>query len=438
MIKRLPMRRIFLFGLVVLFLGLISCGSRPSVSASSSEVPLIDVEAAMADLQPALKLSDFGKDVCYIPLETNDSCQVSLVSVKVFDGNIVVSSRQFVVLNFDKETGRFIAQLGHRGEDPEGYWGLTPYYNESNGLFYFERLPNQLQKYDAQGKYRGKALVPTPPERPCAYAFEDSLVIGYYDMPSYTQHHAWQLSCFTERGELKDSVLRAPDLMPSQRDDKVVGMMWLSMAQINFTMDAAGVPWIDLQSRFPLWKCGGQVRLKEGFGDTIFTLKDHHRLVPAYAFRYGDLALNAKSRREGKSRGKLVAYAVLETPEKIFFKAVRGLYESVLERHVATPGENGRVDLPDFELYNGIYDKQTGITRMAPEAGGIVDDLSGDLSFEIRSCSSPQGEFVFSLEAHEVVAWLEKHPEAKDNPRLAPLLEVKEGDNPVVVIVADK
>ena len=432
------MRRIFLFGLVVLFLGLISCGSRPSVSASSSEVPLIDVEAAMADLQPALKLSDFGKDVCYIPLETNDSCQVSLVSVKVFDGNIVVSSRQFVVLNFDKETGRFIAQLGHRGEDPEGYWGLTPYYNESNGLFYFERLPNQLQKYDAQGKYRGKALVPTPPERPCAYAFEDSLVIGYYDMPSYTQHHAWQLSRFTERGELKDSVLRAPDLMPSQRDDKVVGMMWLSMAQINFTMDAAGVPWIDLQSRFPLWKCGGQVRLKEGFGDTIFTLKDHHRLVPAYAFRYGDLALDAKSRREGKSRGKLVAYAVLETPEKIFFKAVRGLYESVLERHVATPGENGRVDLPDFELYNGIYDKQTGITRMAPEAGGIVDDLTGDLSFEIRSCSSPQGEFVFSLEAHEVVAWLEKHPEATDNPRLAPLLEVKEGDNPVVVIVADK
>ena len=81
------MRRIFLFGLVVLFLGLISCGSRPSVSTSPSEVPLIDVEAAMADLQPALKLSDFGKDVRYIPLETNDSCQVSLVSVKVFDGN---------------------------------------------------------------------------------------------------------------------------------------------------------------------------------------------------------------------------------------------------------------------------------------------------------------------------------------------------------------
>ena len=300
-------------------------------------------------------------------------------------------------------------------------------------MFYFERLPDQLQKYDAQGKYRGKALIPTPPERPCAYAFEDSLVIGYHDI-----HNSRQLSCFTERGELKDSVLRVPDLMPLQRDEKVFGMMRPSMGKINFTIDAAGVVWIDLQSSLPLWKCEGRVRFKEGFGDTIFTLKDHHRLVPAYVFWYGDWALDAKSRRAGKSRGKLVAYAILESPEKIFFKAVSGFYESVIEIRAAAKGKSGKVDLPGFDIYNGIYDKQTGITRMAPEAGGIVDDLTGDLPFEIRSCSSPQGEFVFSLEAHEVVPWLEAHPEAKDNPRLAPLLKVKEEDNPVVVIVSDK
>ena len=422
------------FSFVTLLLGLASCGSRPNSSASSPAVPVIDVEAAMADLQPALKLSDFGIDVRYIPLETDDTCLVSLGFVKVFDGNIVVSSKQnYVVLNFDKETGRFIAQLGHRGEDPEGYWGLTPYYNESNSLFYFERLPDQLQKYDAQGKYRGKVLIPTPPERPCAYAFEDSLVIGYHDI-----QHDRQLSCFTERGELKDSVLRVPDLMPLQRDEKVFGMMRPSMGKINFTIDAAGVVWIDLQSSLPLWKCEGRVRFKEGFGDTIFTLKDHHRLVPAYVFWYGDWALDAKSRRAGKSRGKLVAYAILESPEKIFFKAVSGFYESVIEIRAAAKGKSGKVDLPGFDIYNGIYDKQTGITRMALEAGGIVDDLTGDLPFEIRSCSSPQGEFVFSLEAHEVVPWLEAHSEAKDNPRLAPLLKVKEEDNPVVVIVSDK
>ena len=426
------------FSLVVLFLTLASCRSRPHSPASAEGVPVIDIEAAMEDLQPALKLSDFGAGVRYIPLETHDSCLVSLGNVQVFDSNIVVSSRQLVVFNFDKGTGRFMTQLGHRGEDPEGYWGLTAYYNESNGLFYFERLPNQLQKYDAQGRYRGKALIPTPPERPCAYAFEDSLVIGYYDMPSYASHHARQLSCFTERGELQDSVSRTAELMPPPRDNKVVGMMWLNMGQINFTIDAAGVPWVDLQSAHPLWKCEGQVRVKEGFGDTIFTLKDHDRLVPAYVFHYGDRALDAESRQKGKSRDKLVAYAVLETPEKIFFKAVSDLYESLIEIREAAKGKSGKVDLPDFKEYNGIYDKRTGVTRMAPGEGGIVDDWTGNLSFKMQSCSSPQREFVFSLEAHDVAAWLEAHPEAKDSPKWAPLLKVQMEDNPVVVIVSAK
>lgn len=421
-----------------MFLSLASCGSHPHSSASSGEVPVIDIEAAMEDLQPVLNLSDFGADVRYIPLETNDTCLVALGTARVFDSNIVVSSRQFVVLNFDKETGRFIAQLGHRGEDPEGYWGLTAYYNEYNGLFYFERLSNQLQKYDAQGRYRGKALIPTPPERPIAYVFEDSLVIGYYDMLPYTFPYARLLSCFTDRGNLLDSVLRTSDLMPSQRDDKVAGMMRLGMGRINFTIDAAGVPWIDLQGSCPLWTCGEQVRLKEGFGDTIFTLKNHNRLVPAYVFHYGDRALDAKARQEGKSRDKLVAYAVLETSEKIFFKAVSHLYESLIERRGAAKGKSGKVDLPGFKEYNGIYDKQTGVTRMAPGEGGVVDDLTGNLSFKMQSCSSPQGEFVFSLEAQDIVAWREENPEAKDNPQLAPLLKVQEEDNPVLVIVSNK
>lgn len=133
-----------------------------------------------------------------------------------------------------------------------------------------------------------------------------------------------------------------------------------------------------------------------------------------------------------------MAYAVLETPEKIYFKAVSDLYESVVERLGAVPGKDGKVNLPGFKLYNGIYDKQSGVTRMAPEKGGIVDDLTGDLPYQIRSCSLPQGEFVFSLEAHDMVAWQEEHPEAKDSPKLAPLLKVQMVDNPVVVIVSAK
>ena len=73
---------------------------------------------------------------------------------------------------------------------------------------------------------------------------------------------------------------------------------------------------------------------------------------------------------------------------------------------------------------------------MAPEKEGIVDDITGGLPFRIQCVSSSDGAFVGVLDANEVVEWLEAHTEGEDNPRLAPLLKVKEEDNPVVVIVS--
>ena len=90
-----------------------------------------------------------------------------------------------------------------------------------------------------------------------------------------------------------------------------------------------------------------------------------------------------------------------------------------------------------FEVYNGIYDKRTETVSMASQESGIVDDIHGFLPFNPIGRSS-QGELVGILEAQDIVAWFDEHPEAKDNPKLAPLLKVQEEDNPVVVIVSDK
>lgn len=421
------MKGLSFWGIVTLFGGLVACGSRPHSSVSAEGVPVINVEAAMEDLQPALKLSDFGESIRYVPLETTDSCLVALWGVKIFGNHLAVtSSIPGVTFNFNKETGRYVAQLGHRGNDPEGYWGTTPYYNEGNGLFYFERLPNQLQRYDAQGKYHGKAWIPTPPEMPVAFVFEDSLVIGFHEMPSYAPNQKRLLTCFTEKGVLKDSVQRSESMMSFLKESTSLGMVRISLGKIEYVLNVpTDEVWVDLQSSCPLWKCEGKVRVKEGLCDTIFTLENHRDLIPAYVFHMGKYALSPQARREGKSRDKLVPYAVLETSEKIFFKAVGNLYETVRTRS----------NKEAYQLYNGIYDKRTGVTRMAPEKGGIVDDLTGDLSYEIWACGSPQKEFVFSLEAHDIVAWQEEHPEAKENPKLAPLLKVQMEDNPVVVIV---
>lgn len=51
-------------------------------------------------------------------------------------------------LLFDKETGKFICSVGHRGDDPEAYSSTCGYLNSKNQLLYFNRDPNQLVKYD--------------------------------------------------------------------------------------------------------------------------------------------------------------------------------------------------------------------------------------------------------------------------------------------------
>lgn len=60
---------------------------------------------------------------------------------------------------------------------------------------------------------------------------------------------------------------------------------------------------------------------------------------------------------------------------------------------------------------------------MAPTDGTFRDDIAGFMPYETSL-----------IEAYKVTAWLEEHPEASQNPALAPLLQVKEEDNPVIVI----
>ncbi len=439
------MRRIFLFGLVVLFLGLISCGSRPSVSASSSEVPFIDVEAAMADLQPALKLSDFGKEVRYVPLETNDSCLLSgNVGVGLTDSCLVVSTNYGLiplVYSFERESGRFISQVGHFGEDSTGYTSPAWFYNEQDGLLYFVRNPNQLQKYDRYGRYQGRMPVWVQSELPFSFIFIDSLALGYHKAPmDKTVSHSKVLSVFDKNGVEVDSVLRTSfEAISKEVESKSTAIFSLFGTDVHVSVNKDNTVDIDLSSSrgSALWNCGGEIRLKDGLNDTIYAWNPDKGLRPSVVFRLGRWRLDEESWQRNDSRDKLLVLGVRETENKLYFRCLNRPFETLREATVRLfSGGGNPFDLLFSEVYHGVYDKQTGLTRMAPWGKGILDDLNGFLPFEVGS--NTQSEFVGILKADKIVAWLEKHPEAKGTPRLAPLLEVKGEDNPVVVIVSDK
>ena len=84
----------------------------------------IDVLPAF-DNQTELKVSHLGKNIRYVPLETTDSsligssCKVNLLGDKIM---VTYGTRtESHCFLFDAESGKYLREIGHKGEDPRGY-----------------------------------------------------------------------------------------------------------------------------------------------------------------------------------------------------------------------------------------------------------------------------------------------------------------------------
>ena len=399
------MKRKFLFS----FLGaclLAACAD--TARQPAGDMAVIDVAAAMDNLAP-LKLSELGATVRYVPLQTTDSCLIGNKPTLTVAGDYILVQSGEECLAFDKQTGRFVAAIGHRGEDPQAYSNAFPHYNGQNGLVYFVRYPDKLQQYDLAGRYVGQTTVPTPPAIPSDFAFADTAVVGYYSNIAQQGSNGRSLLLFSGQGTVLDTVPAIlPPLPPMQtKDIAAINITKVGLAAMAYTRFQDGTASGNLIGCPTLWACDGEIHFKEQFIDTVYALKGN-RLQPVLAFHTGKWRLGAEARQEASdTNDKLLPVTVLETPDKVFFQCARG-----------------------------IYDKPAGTTRMASAKDGLTDDLNQFLPFTPQACS-PQGEYVGYLSAEDVVVWMEDHPEAKNNSALAPLVGVKAEDNPVVVIVTD-
>lgn len=393
-----------------------ACTGTPQ--SSTAELCSIDVAGAMEG--PAeLKLSELGSDVRYVSLETTDSCLVGgNPDILLLDEEIVVFSRQ-TCLVFDKESGKFLSKVGHLGDDPEAYSTAAPTYNDANGLLYFMRRPGKLQKYDLQGNYRGSVTIPTPPDSPSDFCFTDSSIIGHY--ANIVGDNGRALLLFNEAGEQIDTVPSLLPVLPDRGIDDInsinvkrqgnAGIILTTFQSGDASASIAGIPF--------LWKSDNEIRYKESFNDTIYTVEGN-TLTPYIAFSTGKWHWGAEARTESKDNEKrLLVGCVFETDNTIFFQCIRGLY----------------TDEP--ETFNGIYDRKTNTTRMYAEKEGIKDDLNGFIAFRPKAYSA-QGEYGMIVDAGKVMTWMEENPEAAENEKLSVLKELTDDSNPVVIITVPK
>ncbi|MDR0573533.1 MAG: DUF4934 domain-containing protein [Tannerella sp.] len=175
------MRRILIITTILLLFSF----SVSSQKNNAVNPAVIDVESGLKNLS-RLKVSDLGKTIRYIPLETPDDGLIGKSPVvKALKNYIVVEYGSLLsrgaCLLFAKEDGRFIAEIGHAGQDPEAYTDCFSWADEKEEFLYFERKPNQLIKYDMKGNFCGKIEFPSS-GLASYYLITDSEIVGYLNI----------------------------------------------------------------------------------------------------------------------------------------------------------------------------------------------------------------------------------------------------------------
>ena len=118
------MKKQIMLGGLLLLLG--SC--TPQNKANDPNA--IDIAVSLEHLTE-LKTSQLGKQIRYIPLETTDSSLIgNSYSIKLSKDHIFVSTNGRC-LSFNKQTGKYLGSIGHKGEDKS----VDLVYNKENNTW---------------------------------------------------------------------------------------------------------------------------------------------------------------------------------------------------------------------------------------------------------------------------------------------------------------
>lgn len=391
---------------------------------TTGDLNTIDIAGSFEQFSE-LKVSQLGKNIRYVPLETTDSSLIgNSYTIKLLDNKILVTTGSNCLL-FDKQTGKFLRSVGHRGDDPEGYSEPNCYINPQTGNIYFNRQPNKLVKYSQEGKYLGDVTLPQSLSQSFYAVFADSIITGYFG-ESFASSPT-NLLYFNEKGEKKDSVAQFSKsaTLTSTNDIASISVLKGKSGRESYGMlGYNGTIYLGYKNGnnaflpiyYPtLWHSGKDIHFRETFGDTIYQIKGN-TAHPYLTFNAGQRQMPAEKagKKEGTEEYVVTTY-LMETPKNIYFECAQDLYNKA-------------------KIFSGIYNKENGTTSMNKQQEGLTDDLSHFMPF-FPETFSEQGEYASILEVGTIEEWLEKNPEVAKEGKLSFLNELNEDSNPVCVIV---
>ena len=122
---------------------------------TSTDLPyLVDIEQNLTSSK-SVPLSSIGKELQYIPLETNPNCMLERIAHISFSEDFMFIADYDKILQFDRK-GKFLRQIGANGRGPGEYIGITSCCIDQKNRRVFVNQCNsgcEILEYDFNGSF---------------------------------------------------------------------------------------------------------------------------------------------------------------------------------------------------------------------------------------------------------------------------------------------
>lgn len=397
-------RSIYLLMAASFLLFLTSCQSNPDKSESivENKAPYTIRLAAAEEAKKEVPLSDFAKSIEYVRLESNEESLIGRGPHFYVAGDQIISSAFRQIQLFNKSDGSFIKEISSYGDGPDQYRNTLPWshFNEKSGVVYVRDNRRALVGLSPSGEQKVKFQFPSGDSTLITgfYPLEPNLYVGFHS--NYDCAQNLRLILFNSEGELVKSYKNHSKCINEHPD--------------RFSFDST-------EGSFYGWN--NHAFFKETFNDTLFHVSKDSLSFRA-VFENEGLSLPYEKKTsiitEEEREPYFSIWVLDETDDFIFFNL----------------GYKG-------STYSAYYNKKRDETKVAYRDGldnhNFTNDLDEFLPFN-PSYATDDGRLVGYLEAPYVLEWFELNPEkaAKLPPALKQFENMREDDNPIVMIVNTK
>jgi len=344
--------------------------SQTIAQVKNDEVITIPIKEAIDESKNDLKLSSFVEDdIEYIQLETNAYCPINKNLRLFLNDSVIIAIAQKQVFLFERNTGKFIREIGHVGKDPHGYsetFYSKPYFENKNTILTKGWLPNSFIEYDLTGKFISKKTLFTLEAITSISNFNDGTTIGY--VWNFDGKNKKKLMVFNSVGKEISS-------FPQNRS-------------FDYDMKKDGIDILPWEGWF--YSFNNQINFYELFTDTIYAITPKN-LKPRYVLSYGKYQVPYELRNTKKYYSNLSEYYFISS-----------LYESV--------GYLFFTFIYNKNYYTGVYDKNAALTKVSQKVENDIDKL---VPFELSSINK-NGEIIGFQHIYEIEEWLKKNPDKRE------------------------